>query len=138
LENEEDTQFEQFLAENKTLHIKDINEILKRLAVMVYNTGFRRDYFKHNEGALGDGVAALRQGHLRLYIYYHDRTAIIVGSGGYKPPEIHAYQENPKLNSKAELMKNVAKAIAKAIRERDLQFLEDGSIDTTEFLDLEI
>lgn len=138
LENEEDTQFEQFLAENGTLYNEEINEIWNRLTVMVQNTGFRREYFKHKEGSLGDGVAALRQGQLRLYIYYHDRTAIIVGSGGYKPPEIRAYQEDRNLNAKADLMKRIAKAIANAIIERDLTILEDGSIETTDFLDLEI
>lgn len=136
--DEEDTIFEQFIAENETQYSEEIEEILNRLTVMVQDTGFLRNQFKHNEGAAGDGVAALRVKQMRLYLYYNDRTAIIVGSGGYKPPEAHAYQEVPELNKKAGLMKSIAKAIGDAVKERDLWFLEDGSIEETEFLDLQI
>ena len=35
-------------------------------------------------------------------------------------------------------MQSIAKAIGNAVKERDLWFLEDGSIEETEFLDLQI
>ncbi len=95
---------------------------------MAKYTGCRRDFFKHNEGAAGDGVAALRVGQIRLYCLYYDRTAVIFGSGGYKPPHTRAYQETPALNAKAELVKKIAKAFNKALIDKDIKVEEDGSI----------
>jgi len=41
---------------------------------------------------------------------YFDNTAVFLGSGGFKPPEIRAYQEDEKLNAKAkELQKQLTK-----------------------------
>ena len=43
------------------------------------------------------------------------------GSGGYKEPEIRAYQENPELNAKVEQMKAIARRINKAIVDKDIE-----------------
>ena len=53
---------------------------------------------------------------------------MFLGSGGYKPPEIHAYQEDEKLNSKAQQMRKIAKAINEAIKNRDIVIEDDGCI----------
>ena len=42
------------------------------------------------------------------------------------------------LNSKAQQMRKLATCINKAIIEKDLKFGEDGTITTTEFIDLNI
>ena len=65
-------------------------------------------------------------------------TCIFIGSGGYKPPDISAYQEDPLLNSKAEQMKAIAASINKAIIEKDLKVKEDGTLELSEFINLEI
>ena len=91
-------------------------------------TGCRYEFFKHHEGALADGVAALRVGQIRLYCLYFDRTAVFFGSGGYKSPEIKAYQEDPALNKKAMQMREIASRINKAIIEKDIEIEEDGSL----------
>ncbi len=70
----------------------------------------------------------MRVGHIRLYCLYYDRTAVIFGSGGYKPPHTRAYQETPALNAKAELVKKIAKAFNKALIDKDIKVEEDGSI----------
>lgn len=62
----------------------------------------------------------------------------LIGSGGYKPPDIRAYQEDPSLNSKAEEMKKIAACINKAIIEKDLKVRDDGTLDISEFIELEI
>ena len=81
-----------------------------------------------DEGALGDGVAALSVGCIRLYCLYFDKTAVFFGSGGYKPPEVHAYQEVPELDEKAQQMKEIAKKINDAIKEKDIVIEDDGSL----------
>ena len=50
------------------------------------------------------------------------------GSGGYKPPEAHAYQEVPELDEKAQQMKEIAKKINDAIKEKDIVIEDDGSL----------
>ena len=96
--------------------------------VMGNDTGCRYEFFKHHEGALADGVAALRAGQIRLYCLYFDRTAVFFGSGGYKSPEIKAYQEDPALNEKATQMREIAARINKAIIDKDIVIEQDGSI----------
>lgn len=135
LTGEENTLLEQFFDENSAYEA-ELNAILEKLQVMAEDTGCLRQYFKHYEGRAGDGVAVLKAGQLRLYCLYFDRTAVFFGSGGYKSPEIHAYQEDPELNKKAEQMKSIAECINRAIRDRDIVIEEDGSI-TENFWDYE-
>ena len=135
LTGEENTLLEQFFDEN-SVYEAELNTILEKLQVMAEETGCLRQYFKHNEGRAGDGVAVLKAGQLRLYCLYFDKTAVFFGSGGYKPPEAHAYQEVPELNKKAEQMKSIAECINNAIREKDIEIKDDGSI-TENFWDYE-
>ena len=100
IKDEEFTLLEQFFNDNEQ-YADDLNTILEKLFVMGHDIGCRRDHFKHEEGLPGDGVAALRVGNLRLYCLYFDRTAVIFGSCGFKPPEARAYQDVPELNEKA-------------------------------------
>ena len=126
-EGEELTLLERFFEENKQYE-KELTTIIEKLITMGNDTGCRRGYFKHYEGALGDGVAALSVGNIRLYCLYFDKTAVFFGSGGYKPPEAHAYQEVPELYEKAQQMKEIAKKINNAIRDKDIVIEDDGSL----------
>jgi hypothetical protein len=78
MENEEESLLEQFFAENAE-YKQEINEIDELLYGMGHILGCQRNLFKHNEGALGDGVAAVRVGQLRLYCLYFDNTAVFLG-----------------------------------------------------------
>ena len=127
LEDEEQTLLEQFFEENKN-YGDELQSIASKLYVMGNTTGCRTHFFKHNEGVPGDGVAALRMGRLRLYCLYYDHTAVFFGSGGYKPPEICAYQEDEVLNEKASQMKEIARKINQAIINKDIKIEEDGSL----------
>ena len=73
-------------------------------------------------------MAALRVVQIRLYCLYFDRTAVFFGSGGYKSPEIKAYQEDSALNEKATQMREIAARINKAIIDKDIVIEQDGSI----------
>ena len=127
LKGESQTLLEQFFDENIE-HNEELNIIAQKLFVMGNDTGCRYEFFKHHEGALADGVAALRVGQMRLYCLYFDRTAVFFGSGGNKPPGIKSYQEDIELNKKAQQMKEIAAKINKAIIDKDIVIEEDGSI----------
>ena len=114
-----------------------MNIISQKLFTMGHITGCRRDFFKHEEGKPGDGVATLKANQLRLYGLYFDRTAVIFGSGGYKPLNTRAYQETKALNEKAQQMIHIARIINNAIKNRDVIINDDGSIDNIE-IELEL
>lgn len=127
LKGQEQTLLEQFFDDNAE-YKEELTVIVEKLLVMGNDTGCRYEFFKHHEGALADGVAALRVGQIRLYCLYFDRTAVFFGSGGYKSPEIKAYQEDPELNAKAVQMREIAARINKAIIDKDIVIEQDGSI----------
>lgn len=127
LSGEEETLLEQFFNENAA-HAEELRTIAEKLLVMGNDTGCRRDFFKHHEGASADGVAALRVGQMRLYCLYFDRTAVFFGSGGFKSSNIRAYQEDAVLNAKAQQMRQIAARINRAIIDRDIVIEQDGSL----------
>lgn len=137
-EGDDLTLIDHFFEENAKEHTEEVREIAKKLMVMGHDTGCKQNFFKENEGAPGDGMVALRYKQMRLYCLRYDNTCIFIGSGGYKPPNIKAYQEDSILNSKAQEMKKIASCINRAIREKDLKVREDGSLFISDFIELEI
>ncbi len=135
LDGEEDTLLDKFFSENEDF-ADELSEIHNQLFSMGHRFGCREQLFKLYEGKPGDGVVAIRQGQLRLYCLRYGNAAIFVGSGGYKPPEIHAYQEDPVLNSKAQQMIKIANAINQAIKDRDIKVNDDGSLTLSDNLEL--
>lgn len=127
LTGDESSLLEHFFSDNQQ-YDAELTEIIEKLHTMGHYTGCRRNFFTHEEGRPGDGVAALKAGQLRLYCLYFDSTAVFFGSGGYKPPEAHAYQEVPILNERAEEMIGIAARINRAIIEKDIVINEDGSL----------
>lgn len=75
---------------------------------------------------------------MRMYCLRIGSACIILGDGGYKPPEISAYQEDDYLNSKAQQMRAIAACINRAIVEKDIKIGEDGTLNISEFAELEI
>ncbi len=138
LEDKEQTLFDDFVDETIGKYGEELKEIAQKLKVMGSNTGCKANLFKLHEGAAGDGVAAIYYKQLRLYCLRYDNTCIFIGSGGYKPPGIAAYQEDPILNSKAQQMRKIAAVINNAIKERDLIINDDGTIEMTNFITLEL
>lgn len=137
-EGDDMTLMDHFFEDNGEEHQEDLEEMASKLHVMGNDTGCRAQFFKQNEGAPGDGVVALRYNQMRLYCLRYDNTCIFIGSGGYKPPDIKAYQEDPYLDSKAQEMKKIAACINKAIAVKDLKVKEDGTLEISEFIELEI
>lgn len=129
LDGEENTLLEQFFNENIE-YKDDLKKVLYKIQTMAQDTGCRKSYFKIGEGAWADGMIALQgTGRLRLYgIYFHD-AVILFGSGGYKPPQIAAYEDYQPLNVKAQQMRTVAKEINRMIAEKELKIHEDGTLE---------
>lgn len=125
LEGDNLTLLEQFFNENRE-HPHEIKEIFNRILLMGNETGCRRTFFKPNEGKPGDGVAALKEGDIRLYCLYFDNTAVFFGNGGYKG--VRAHQDRKELHEKVTQMEEIAKKINNAIKERDIIIEEDGSL----------
>ncbi|MDO4310141.1 MAG: hypothetical protein Q4C43_05385 [Prevotella sp.] len=129
LDGEENTLLEQFFNENIE-YKDDLKKVLYKIHTMAQNTGCRKSYFKEGEGAWADGMIALQgTGLLRLYgIYFHD-AVILFGSGGYKPPQIAAYEDYQPLNVKAQQMRAIVKEINRMIAEKELKIHEDGTLE---------
>ena len=66
---------------------------------------------------------------------YFNNALVLFGSGGWK--DVRAYQEDPKLNAKAQQVREIAKKINKAINEREILIGGDGEIDTKNWEDYE-
>lgn len=136
-ENDDMTLMDHFFEDNSQFE-EELKEMALKLESMGRSTGCRIQFFKENEGAPGDGVVAFWYNRMRLYCLRIGSACIIIGDGGYKPPEISAYQEDETLNSKAQQMRKLAACINRAIAEKDLKVSYDGTIETTDFIELEI
>jgi hypothetical protein len=126
--DEEKTLFDIFLEEYNSLLKNEIKDIVLRLKAIGNKTGARDQYFKLNEGALGDGVCALYDvpdKKLRLYCIKFGTLLLIIGGGGVKPKNIRALQENPKLTQENNIVKELSKAILERIKEGTIKYTED-------------
>jgi len=131
------TLLDHFIEDNKDYET-ELEEIIARLHTMGNVTGCKALFFREHEGAAGDGLVALRVRQMRLYCLRYDDTCIFVGSGGYKPPFIRAYQDDKELSEKASQMRKIAASINKAIVSRDIRIDDAGAIELTEDLELTI
>lgn len=66
------------------------------------------------------------------------RMKVYLGMGLLHCGITAAYQEDPLLNAKAQQMKAIAACINKAIIEKDLMINDDGTIEFSDYLNLEI
>lgn len=137
-EGDDMTLMDHFFEDHIETHPDDLEEMALKLHVMGNDTGCRAHFFKPNEGAPGDGVVAFRYNRMRLYCLRFDNTCIFIGSGGYKPPDVKAYQEDALLNSKAQEMRRIAACINSALKEKDLKVMDDGTLDISDHIELKI
>lgn len=133
VEGDEDTLLEQFFDANAE-HVEELTDIVTRLKVMGTRTGCQRHFFTEGEGALGDGVIAMKSGKMRLYGIYFNNAIVLFGSGGWK--ETRTYQEDPKLNKAAMQVREIARRINKAIVDREIIIEADGTINDENFIQI--
>ncbi len=130
VDDSDKTLFDLFLEENDADYRLELAEIIIKLKTMSSKTGFTDNYFKLNEGTLGDGVCAITdlKGKLRLYCIRFGNILLVLGGGGPKSKLIRALQEDPKLLMENNNVRIISAAMAKAIREKELRIEEDGSL----------
>ena len=91
VDDSDKTLFDLFLEENITDYRLELAEIITKLKTMSSKTGFTDNYFKLNEGTLGDGVCAITdlKRKLRLYcIRFREKDLIIEDDGSFYGNEI--------------------------------------------------
>lgn len=123
----ETTLFDQFVTENQAQHSQELQSIIDRLDIISRTTGAREQFFKLNEGTLGDGICALYDSpdkKLRLYCIRYGTTCILLGGGGLK--NVRALQEDEKLKQENYVLRYISKRIIKALKEGDLHWSADG------------
>jgi len=128
LNDEQETLLEKFIKENKDTFLSEIKDILQRLRTIGHKTGARIDFFKLDEGYPGDGVCALyddEESNLRLYCIRYGTQLVVVGSGGPKPKEIRALQEDEKLTEENYFLKRVSAQITQRIKEKEICYIND-------------
>lgn len=127
LEDENRTLLERFVAENQPDYQQELKSIFGRIKSIGKEVGAREQYFKKNEGNLGDLVCALYDEpdkFLRLYCIRYGKTCIILGGGG--PKDVDTWQDDPKLSEEANWMITVSKEIYKRMLEGDIWWEEEG------------
>ena len=132
--DDEHTLMDQFVLENIDKFRVEVDDIRSRLENIGNKYGAREDFFKHKEGVPGDGICALYDdpdSNLRLYCIRYGSSVLILGNGGHKPKEVHAFQEVPKLKKENYLLRDVSKWITQARQNGDLHF--DGFQFSGEF-----
>lgn len=130
LEGDNITLFDHFFNENITDYREELKSIAGRLQGIGQNTGARENFFKTKEGKPGDGVCALYddpESKLRLYCIRYGTVAIILGSGGPKPPGVISWQDDEKLTLEAETIIQVSKDIMKRLQSGDIEWSKDGT-----------
>lgn len=128
IDGSEDTLFDEFLERHIDDYLEELRAIDNRIRVMNEETGAREQFFKLNEGKLGDGVAAiydLPSKRLRLYCIRFGSTTIVLGGGGAK--KTRTYQEDPELEEQANTMIHLSKMISIAMKEKEIHLNPDGT-----------
>lgn len=135
IENEQgkfqNSLFDIFIDENKTLYLSEIKNIFSRLRTIGNDTGARESFFKTKEGNPGDGVCALYDSpskKLRLYCIRYGLELVILGGGG--PKNVRALQDDKKLEKENYFLRWLSSKITGCRKNGDLSF-------TTDFMDFE-
>ena len=131
---EQENFLEKFIRENQISFLSETKDIVGRLHTIGNKTGAREGFFKHNEGALGDGVCALYdQEHkkLRLYCIRNGQQIVVVGDGG--PKSVRTYQEDEKLLEASSFMKWLSSKITEKIKNHEIKYINDALDFTGDF-----
>ena len=126
-DGDDESMFEHFVADYIKSHRDEVHDIYNRLKAIGHKVGAREQYFKLNEGRCGDLVCALYDNpnkKLRLYCVRYGSIAVIVGGGGEKT--VRAWQDNAKLSEEATKMIKISELIAKAVKDKDIEFSGNG------------
>ncbi len=123
------TLFDQFLIENSTDSLTEVQDITGRIKVMGHKTGSIETFFRKPEGKAGQDIFALYDSpgsKLRLYCIRLGNVAVILGGGGPKPKGIGPFQNDPKLRDENYILREISDRLTQRIKEKEIQWSEDG------------
>ena len=129
INDEENTQFEQFLNKNYDSFKEEALDIFTRLKAIGKSVGLRHGFYKENEGKPGDGVCALYDmpnSNLRVYFIRYGSDLIVIGGGGEKHKSIRTWQESKALSDANLLMQWVSSKIREATKNKEIRITDDG------------
>lgn len=138
IDDDSETLFEKFYQENKDTFRDELRSIVKTLDIIALENGARRNYFKENEGKLGDLVCALYdtpKSNLRLYCIRLGSTVIILGGGGQKAKSMRALQEDVKLTQENYLMRKLSDLLYKKIKDGEIYWENDMTLSGNLIID---
>ncbi len=135
-EGEELTLFDKFIEEYENIYPNEILSILDLIEDISILYGVKENLVKINEGKFGDGVVALFDSpnkKLRLYGIQYGTTILILGGGGTKSKDIKAYQEDPKLDKEAKIMKKIIKEVTQKIIDKEIELINNKFVGNLNF-----
>jgi len=117
------TSFDTFVENNKSAFISELSSIASRLITIGNKTGAREQFFKINEGVLGDGVCALYDDpdkKLRLYCIRYGSLIVIIGGGGEKT--VRALQQDDNLKTENYFLRELSSKITERLNGGEIRF----------------
>lgn len=123
------TLFDQFLIENASDFLTEVQDITSRIRVIGHKTGAIETFFRKPEGKAGQDIFALYDSpgsKLRLYCIRLGNVAVILGGGGPKPKNIRALQDDPKLKEENYILREISDRLTQRIKEKEIRWSEDG------------
>lgn len=127
INNEQQTLFDKFIAENISSFKSELFDISGRIKTIGKDTGIREGFLKKHEGTIGDGVGALYDkpgSKLRLYCISYGTQLIIIGGGA--PKTVRKLQQDEKLTAENSFLKWLSQKITERTKDKDIVFIKDG------------
>ena len=119
LDDNKQTLFDNFLLENRTEHLEELQYIRSQLKTIAHVTGAIETFFTKYEGIkVGEEVYALYRRNLRLYCFRLGKSIILLGGGGWK--EVAKWQDDPKLSQEVNYVRHIANCLDQRIKDREI------------------
>lgn len=132
INDDELTLFDRFIEENDEQFSEEIDSIFDTIYKMGHKYGAARQFFKENEGKLGDLICALYDtpnSNLRLYCIRLGNAVIILGGGGHKPKSVRAFQEVKSLQEANYLLRKFSELLRQKMIDGDLFWENDMELN---------
>ncbi len=138
INDDELTLFDKFIEENDEHFPDEIDSIFDTLDKIGKKYGTAREFFKENEGKLGDLVCALYDtphSNLRLYCIRLGNAVIILGGGRHKSKTIRKLQEDATLREANYLLRTFSELLHQKILEGEIYWNGDMELNGNLIID---
>lgn len=138
INDDELTLFDKFIEGNDEHFPDEIDSIFDTLDKIGKKYGTAREFFKENEGKLGDLVCALYDtphSNLRLYCIRLGNVVIILGGGGHKSKTIRKLQEDATLREANYLLRTFSELLHQKILEGEIYWNGDMELNGNLIID---